>query len=152
MISCFSGLCQRIVDEADKISEPNYFSIGSVDHDYLPGMQFIDDGGDDIYDEGNYIQVPALSENFVTYLENCEDGTVNGETYSMSMNGAGISVTVFRNYGQESIGIGGQLGADGDPGLIDQKEYETGGWRGFVKKMLGNRSTLKFLRSIGLPL
>ena len=126
------GLCARIVTNVNSVIEPNFFTIGSVTNDYTAGMQYIENGGDDLYDEGNYIQVPALSDNYVTYLENCGEGTVNGQQYSMAMNGAGISVTVFSNYGQESIGIGGELGADGD-GQTTQGSFESNGWKGFWK-------------------
>jgi hypothetical protein len=128
----FPGLCSRIVTNANSVSEPNFFSIGSVTDDYNAGMQFIDNGGTDLYNEGNYIQVPALSDNYVTYLENCGEGSVNGEQYYMAMNGAGISVTLFKNYEQESIAIGGELGADGE-GQAVQGSFEYSGWKGFWK-------------------
>ena len=114
------------------VSEANLFSIGSITDDYKASMQYIDNGGNDLYDEGNYIQVPALSDNYVTYLDNCEEGSVNGEQYSMAINGSGYSVVVFRNYGQDSIAIGGELGADGE-GQAAQGSFEYNGWKGFWK-------------------
>ena len=126
------GLCERIVTNVNSVNEPNFFTIGSVTNDYQAGMQYIDNGGDDLYDEGNYIQVPALSDNYVTYLENCDAGSVNGQQYSMAINGAGISVTIFSNYGQDSIAIGGELGADGE-GQAVQGSFESNGWKGFWK-------------------
>ena len=86
----------------------------------------------DSYNEGNYIQVPALSDNYVTYLENCEDGTVNGEQYSMAINGAGFSVLVFSSYGQVSIATAGELGADSE-GLAAKGSFEYNEWNGFWK-------------------
>ena len=120
------------MNNVNSVNELNFFSVGGATEDYQADMQYIDNGGDDLFDEGNYIQVPALSENYVTYLENCREGTVNGQQYSMAINGAGISVTVFRNYGQESIGIGGELGADGE-GQALQGTFESSGWKGFWK-------------------
>ena len=120
------------MNNVNSVNELNFFSVGGATEDYQADMQYIDNGGDDLFDEGNYIQVPALSENYVTYLENCREGTVNGQQYSMAINGAGISVTVFRNYQQESIAIGGELGADGD-GQATQGSYEHNGWKGFWK-------------------
>jgi hypothetical protein len=120
------------VSNVNTVNEPNFYAIGSATNDYQVGMQFIDNGGSDLYDEGNYIQVPALSDNYVTYAEKCGEGTVNGQQYSMAMNGAGFSVTVFEKYGQESIGIGGELGADGE-GEAVQGSFEYNGWKGFWK-------------------
>ena len=114
------------------VSEANLFSIGSTTDDYNAGLQYIHNGGTDLYNEGNYIQVPALTDNYVTYLENCAEGTVNGEQYSMAINGAGYSVLVFTNYGKVSIAIGGELGADGE-GLAAQGTFEYNGWNGFWK-------------------
>ena len=131
IIRCL-GLCERISTNLNTVNEPNFFTIGSVTEDYKSGMQFIDNGGSDLYNEGNYIQVPALSDNYVTYLENCAEGTVNGQQYSMATNGAGFSVTVFINYEQESIGIGGELGADGE-GQAAQGSFEYNGWKGLWK-------------------
>ena len=128
----FSGLCGRIVNNVNSVNEPNFFAIGSATDDYQSGMHYIDNGGSDLFDEGNYIQVPALSDNYVTYLENCREGTVNGQQYAMAINGTGVSVTVFRNYQHESIGIGGELGADGE-GQAIQSSFEYIGWKGFWK-------------------
>ena len=114
------------------VSEANLFSIGSTTDDYTAGLQYINNGGTDLYNEGNYIQVPAITDNYVTYLENCDEGSVNGEQYSMALNGAGYSVTVFSNYGQDSIAIGGELGADGE-GQAAQGSFEYNGWKGFWK-------------------
>jgi hypothetical protein len=120
------------VSNVNRVNEPNFFSIGSVTDDYKAGMHYIDNGGTDLYNEGNYIQVPALSDNYVTYIESCGEGSVNGQQYSMAINGAGISVTLFRKFEHESIAIGGELGADGD-GQAVQGSFEYSGWKGFWK-------------------
>ena len=120
------------MNNVNSVIEPNFFTIGSVTDDYNAGMQYIDNGGSDLYNEGNYIQVPALSDNYVTYLGNCGDGNVDEQQYSMAINGAGISVTIFRDYGHESIAIGGELGADGE-GQALQGMLDYSGWKGFWK-------------------
>ena len=65
-----------MVNNVDNVPENKLFTI---DTDYAPDKTSIDDGGLDIWDDGNYIKIPASSDYHVRYLENCEKGTVNGE-------------------------------------------------------------------------
>jgi hypothetical protein len=111
------------------VNEPNLFTI---DSDYVEGMTYISDGGNDMYDDGNFIQVPALSTNYVVYTDNCAQETVNGQQYSMDMDNSGFSVTVFSTYNQVAISIGGETGADGY-GTVVTGSYESNGWTGFWK-------------------
>ena len=120
------------MNNVNSVYEPNLFSIGKATDDYKEGMEYIDNGGSDLYNEGNYIQVPALSDNHVIYYEDCKVGSVNGKQYTMAINGAGFSVTVFESYGEQSIAIAGELGADGE-GQAVQGSLEYSGWKGFWK-------------------
>ena len=121
--------CQTVVNAVNGVNEPNLFTI---DSDYAVGNNYIEDGGNDIYDDGNYIQVPALSTNYLEYKDNCAQGTVNGQQYSMDMNNSGFSVTVFSLYNHNAISIYGETGADGD-GTVGTGSYESNGWKGFWK-------------------
>ena len=96
-----------------------------------------------MYDNGNCISVPATSlasthcssisnSKKVTYKENCATGTVNGESYSMSMANNGISVLWFQRYTKDAISINGNLGADGQ-GALSTGSYTFNGWKGFWK-------------------
>ena len=103
----------------------------------------ISDGGNDMYDNGNCISVPANSTAFsasscrsipnkVTYLQNCGKGSVNGQSYSMSMKNDGISVVFFASYTENTISINGNLGAD-HYGSLASGSYTYNGWKGFWK-------------------
>ena len=94
-----------------------------------------------MYDDGNCISVPATSTastscssitNKVTFLQNCGEQTVNGQTYSMSMKNDGISVVFFASYTENTISINGNLGADGR-GSLTSGSYTYNGWKGFWK-------------------
>ena len=97
-----------------------------------------------MYDGGNCITVPGTSSNScsgdsvtVLYKDNCEAGTVNGETYTMSINTNGISVLWFEKYTKSSISINGNNGADGS-GSISPGSYSYNGWKGFWKIVHGS--------------
>ena len=95
-----------------------------------------------MYDNGNCITVPGTSETSSTscsgdsvtvlYKDNCESGTVNGETYTMSIKANGISVLWFANYTKSSISTNGDNGADGS-GTVSTGSYSYNGWKGFWK-------------------
>ena len=65
-----------------------------------------------MYDGGNMINVPANSAEKVIYKANCTTGTVNGESYIMSVMNSGISTLWFQNYTKDTISISGNNGAD----------------------------------------
>ena len=92
-----------------------------------------------MYDGGNCITVPGTSSNTcsgdsvtVLYKDNCESGTVNGESYTMSIKADGISVLWFKNYTKSSISINGNNGADRS-GSVSTGSYAYNGWKGFWK-------------------
>ena len=129
------------------VSSVNVGSFYTISSHYFAGGTFISDGGDDMYDNGNCISVPATptetthcsaisSSMKVTYKANCETGTVNGESYSMSMMNGGISLLRFQRYTKDTISINGNIGADGT-GFIAGGSYTTGDWSGFWKVTWG---------------
>ena len=94
-----------------------------------------------MYDNGNCISIPATTYhstscssilNKVTYKAGCATGTVNGESYSMSLMNGGISVLRFQHYTQDAISINGNNGADGN-GHVTNGRYAVKGWNGFWK-------------------
>ena len=120
----------------------------TINSNYAAGGTSIADGGNDMYDDGNCISVPATSTastscssitNKVTYLQNCGEQTVNGQSYSMSMKNDGISVVYFASYTENTISINGNLGADGG-GSIASGSYTYNGWKGFWKVTWGQGS------------
>jgi len=113
----------------------------TINSNYAAGGTSISDGGNDMYDDGNCISVPATSRatdscsritNKVTYLQNCGEQTVNGQSYFMSMKNDGISVVYFASYTENTISINGNLGADGG-GSLASGSYTYNGWEGFWK-------------------
>ena len=107
----------------------------TIDSDYYPGGHYIDDGGEDQYDDGNYIGVPSFTANYVTYLENCEAGLVDGSLYSMAMNNSAISCTVFLDYPHSSISIEGEFGY---VVAATTGSYQFNQWKGFWKISQGD--------------
>jgi len=113
---------------------------------YAAGHTHILDGGNDMYDKGNCISVPATSSSsstwsncsdisdskLVTYLQNCDEQTVNGQTYSMFIRNDSISVLYFESYTENTISVNGNLGAD-KGGSIASGSYKHNGWEGFWK-------------------
>ena len=100
-----------------------------------------------MYDNGNCISVPANPTasstsscssipNKVTYIQNCGEQIVNGQSYSMSMKNDGISVVYFASYTENTISINGNLGADGS-GSLASGSYTYNGWKGFWKVTWG---------------
>ena len=142
MEALFSGACQRT---AINVRNVNVGSIQTISNDYSSGENSIKDGGKDMYDGGNCISVPATTvettscsniesygRKLVTYKENCASGTVNGETYEMSLMNSGISVLTFSKYKPDTISVNGNLGADGG-GKLSTGSYQYNGWKGFWK-------------------
>ena len=131
-----TGVCKEIVNNLADVNEPRIYTITKIansnDKGYQPGHSFIINGGNDLYDLGNYIKVPSNSSNYVRYLQNCEEGSVSSETYWMAMNPQGISVTLFHLYGEESISVDGGLGLDGH-GSVFKGLYAFNGWNGYWK-------------------
>ena len=121
------AVCSRVYDSVTSINVP---SLLTIDNDYSPGGNYINDGGDFLWDSGNYIGVPGFTANYVTYLDNCEVGNVNGNNYSMNMNNSGLSVTWFNNYGQDSISIDGEYS---DVVSVSHASYQYNEWKGFWK-------------------
>ena len=142
-----SGACQRI---AINVRNLNVMNVKVISNDYASGGNSIKDGGKDMYDSGNCISVPATTDEtascsniennprrqsnpkLVTYKDNCAIGTVNGETYEMSMMNSGISVLTFSKYKPDTISVNGNLGADGG-GKLSTGSYQYNGWKGFWK-------------------
>jgi len=122
--------CKDIVNNVSRVIEPWPYTINSH---YSPGAQAISDGGGDMYDNGNLITVDGV---YLYYLDNCEAGTVNEQSYTMSMSNAGFSVTLFSPYSSYSISITGGLGADGG-GFVERGSYQSGRWNGFWKVVYG---------------
>ena len=123
-----------IATAVDRINVGTFYNINS---NYAAGGTSIGDGGNDMYDNGNCITVPGSSSNGcpsnrLTYLQNCGEGVVNGQSYSMSMKNNGISVVYFSSYTENTISINGDLGADGS-GSIASGSYTYNGWKGFWK-------------------
>ena len=90
-----------------------------------------------MYDGGNCITVPGSSSSSctsirLTYLQNCDVGIVNRQSYAMSMKNDGISVVYFASYTEHTISINGDLGADGG-GSLTSGSYTYNGWKGFWK-------------------
>ena len=110
----------------------------AINSDYKEGGAIIKDGGKDMYDGGNCIQVPASTSNYVRYLSSCKTGTVNGQSYMMRRKNSGISVTTFWPYRKSSISIKGNLGADGK-GSYAKGSYQYKGWKGFWKVVYGTK-------------
>ena len=142
-----SGACQRI---AINVRNLNVMNVKVISNDYASGGNSIKDGGKDMYDSGNCISVPATTDEtascsniennprrqsnpkLVTYKDNCAIGTVNGETYEMSLMNSGISVLTFSKYKPDTISVNGNLGADGG-GKLSTGSYQYNGWKGFWK-------------------
>ena len=121
------------MEAVNGIFEPNLYNINS---DYAAGNTDIEDGGNNMYDRGIYISVPALTNNYVVYTDNCAQRAVNGQQYSMDVNNNGFSVTVFSPYNQNNIAISGGLGADGS-GNVHAGSYQSGNRKGFWKTVKG---------------
>ena len=128
--------CATISSRVTSVSVGNFWSITQYTAN---SKRYIEDGGNDMYDNGNCITVPGTSSNScsgdsvtVLYKDNCESGTVNGETYTMSIKADGISVLWFKNYTKSSISINGDNGADGG-GSVSAGSYSYKGWKGFWK-------------------
>ena len=137
--------CNSIVTAVGAVSVGTFFTINS---DYATDGTEIADGGNDMYDVGNCISVPATSTastacssvtNKVTYKQSCAESTVNGQTYKMSMKNDGISVLYFPSYTQNTISVNGNLGSDGG-GYIGSASYEYSGWKGYWKVTWGQGS------------
>ena len=116
----------------------------TINSNYAAGGTSIGDGGNDMYDGGNCITVPGSSSsgcqsNRLTYLQNCGEQIVNGQSYSMSMKNNGISVVCFASYTENTISINGNLGADGS-GSLASGSYTYNGWKGFWKVTWGQGS------------
>ena len=112
------------------------YNIHTIGNDYVEGKYSIRNGNDDMYDDGNMINVPANSSHHVVYLDNCQQGTVNGQPYLMALNNSGYSVTLFTPYMKENISIRGNLGNDGSA-KQNHGSYEYKGWTGFWKIVRG---------------
>ena len=137
--------CNSIVTAVGAVSVGTFFTISS--HYATDGTE-ISDGGNDMYDVGNCISVPATSTastpcssvtNKVTYKRDCDESTVNGQTYKMWINNNAISVLYFPSYSQNTISINGNLGSDGG-GNIASGSYEYNGWKGYWKVTWGQGS------------
>jgi len=112
-------------------------SFYTINSNYAAGGTQISDGGNDMYDGGNCITVPGSSSNGctsnrLTYLQNCGEGIVNGQSYFMSMKNNGISVVYFASYTENTISINGNNGAD-NGGYVASGSYTYNGWKGFWK-------------------
>ena len=125
--------CEKVVSNVMDVVEYNIHTIGN---DYVEGKYSIRNGNDDMYDDGNMINVPANSSHQVVYLDNCQQGTVNGQPYLMALNNSGYSVALFTPYMKENISIRGNLGNDGSA-KQNHGSYEYKGWTGFWKIVRG---------------
>jgi cell division septation protein DedD len=100
--------------------------------DFAAGNSEIEDGGDDMYDDGNIFQ-PGL-----TYTDGCAMGSADdGSEYIMDIVNGGISVTYFPS-APSQLEISGETGADGD-GIMETGSYSYGGWNAYWKQILETR-------------
>ena len=120
--------CKKLVET---LNGYNIYGIHNIAN-YTEGSTSIQNGGDDMYEIGNVINVPANSSHHVVYLDNCQQGTINGQPYRMAMNSSGFSVTLFTPYLKDNISISGKLGNNGTAQQI-HGSYEYKGWTGFWK-------------------
>ena len=101
--------CQSIVSKVNAANVGTFWTTNKSQ--YASGGTSISDGGNDMYDTGNCISIPATTAytacsgivNKVTYQRNCDESTVNGQSYAMSIKNDGISVLFFANYTQNTI-------------------------------------------------
>lgn len=105
------------------------FSAGfSYNYTYYE-YYYIGDGGEDMYDDGNYIN-PRLP-----YRDSCSEGIAeDGSVYYMDIVSDGVSVTYFPS-APPTINITGETGADGS-GNMTTGSYSSGGWHAFWKQIL----------------
>lgn len=120
--------CKKLADSIDGMGLHGVHNI----ENYTEGLSSIQNGGDDMYEIGNMINVPANSSHHVVYLDNCQQGTINEQPYSMAMNLSGFSITLFTPYLKDNISISGKLGNNGTAQKY-HGSYEYKGWTGFSK-------------------
>ena len=120
--------CKKLVNSLNGIPLYGIHNIGN----YTVGLSSIQNGGDDMYEIGNMINVPANSSHHVVYLDNCQQSTINEQPYRMAMNRSGFSITLFTPYLKDNISISGKLGNNGTAQQY-HGSYEYKGWTGFWK-------------------
>ena len=118
--------CKKLVET---LNGYNIYGIHNIAN-YTEGLTNIQNG--DLYEIGNMINVPANSSHHVVYLDNCQQGTINEQPYSMDMNFTGFSITLFTPYLKDNISISGKLGNNGTAQQY-HGSYEYKGWTGFWK-------------------
>ena len=127
--------CKKLVET---LNGYNIYGIHNIAN-YTEGSTSIQNGGDDMYEIGNMINVPANSSHHVVYLDNCQQGTINGQPYRMAMNSSGFSVTLFTPYLKDNISISGRL-ANNDTAQQYKGYKEYKGWAGFLKYVSPTRT------------
>jgi hypothetical protein len=125
--------CGTISAAANSAEGVNWWPIT----DFAAGGTFIFDGGNDMYDSGNTIQL-GDGGSAIAYTDQCDSatfGTGKRSAYSMDIEIGGISTTVFEDYPYNSINIAGDTGADNIDGVIDTSTFGYNGWTAFLKQI-----------------
>ncbi len=106
--------------------------------DYGATATFIFDGGDNIYDQGNYIGTDTKNPIAYTDSQIITDETAfgtNGKYFTFLQNNIFIlSATVGDGF--KNFFISGNLGADGN-GVVDELVIEYSGYTAYVKRVYG---------------
>jgi len=170
--------CMRLIDYAFNTQDPDVNSvlvfeklnldtlevsnISVSGSNYVRGIEsdtqsFIDDGGEDMYDDGNVLSTNLVDNGFIEYTHTIQssvgdthgedfvqtaDGTVadgtdyfgNGSSYFTNMY-TGLFVMVATNINITEFVVSGELGADGDGIVSSDVIALNGGHTGYFKKV-----------------